>query len=692
MTRLKAFTIAMPYRLSLLFCLLSVCLLGQDEGYRTHQKITDDRIYLRWEPLSWEDFEYAIQGNLSLEAYAVGGSDLRPELRLLESRTIQPLPYENWRNALSDSPWDTIALAAVYADQLDAALREETFIAKEYEDTAEEERQARWQVSNYALGYDWQAIERSGLGWARPRDAGTARYAIRVFPTLEGDTIYYDLDLRDYSPPVIPPLEAKFRNKRAELQWRTIDAKPTFFAWHLERSISNGPFTDVFELPLINDYDSTRTVDEALKYLYHTNRFPSNADSIVYRLRGQDHLGGRSVNFSEARGKGAEDIRFAPLLTHTEQTDSNYAIIHWEYDGETIDLVREFRVVVTDSVGGTYEVALGGIAPSVREVAIPMKYRSNFFRVQAVSTQGTVYSSFESLVIAYDDEPPAMPRDFTGYIDSNGAVFLSWVTSDEFDLAGYYLFKGYYEDSELAMITPDPLPGPEHVDSVNMVTPNEVVYYQLRSVDFRGNGSNFTPILALKKPDVYPPAPPQITKIDNNNSRITLDWTTSPSPDVIAYRLFKRRLDEGEEYRLLEEWSVEDYPARYVDTLVEAGPAYGYVLQTVDDDGLISDYSQPVSIRLKDYGLLPPIQGFSATRNEDTKAIDLSWSYDQSPRDFYLYRAEEDKSMALLKVLSGEDRTFSDEGIRPKQSYRYLLRAVFADGKVSPFTEEVRVE
>ena len=626
---------------------------------------------------------------MTLEAYGVSGTDTRPELALLERQPMAPLAYESWRASLTSSPWDTTALASVHLEQVDTKLLEETFLSPEYEDTPEQERESRWRISEYALGYDWTAIERSGLGWALPRDAKTVKYLFKVFPTPRGDTLYYSFSLQDLEAPAVPELQAKFRDRRAELEWRTIDAKPTFFAWRLERSDAGGAFRDVFDLPLINDYDTTALVPEPLKKLFHTNRFKSNKDSIVYRLRGQDYLGGRSVKYSEVRGQGAEDIRFSPLLTHTEQTDSNYAVIYWDYDQETADLVAEFRIVQTDSTDGNYEVAMEGIAPTARKAVVPMKFRSNFFRVQAVSEQGTVYSSFESLVMAYDVSPPVMPADFTGYIDTNGMAHLSWVVSEEPDLAGFYLFKGNDPNMDLAMITPDHLPGPTHIDSVDMVDPVETVYYQLRALDFRGNGSEFTPILALKKPDVYPPAPPQIKDVGNKNGAITLRWTTSPSSDVAAYQLYKRKVEDTEDFALIGEWDLTDFPNEYRDTLVEAGPAYTYKLRAVDDDGLVSPFSVPVSARLRDFGLRPPIQNLTLTGNAEERTIAVNWDYNQSPREFYLYRGTQSQPVSLLRVLAGENRTFIDRNVKKNVEYRYLLRAVFPDGKVSPFTEEV---
>jgi len=213
-------------------------------------------------------------------------------------------------------------------------------------------------------------------------------------------------------------------------------------------------------------------------------------------------------------------------------------------------------------LAGEYETVLAGISPSAREASVPMKFRSNYYRVQALSI----------LVMSYDKDPPAVPRDFTGYIDTLGLVHLSWTTSNEVDLDGYYLFKGFEEELEKAMITAIPLKGPTHIDTVSMVNPTEIIYYQLRSVDTRGNSSNFTPVLALKKPDVYPPTQPQFDKA------ISLAWVRSPSSDVMSYSLFRRIVGE-DDFSLVREWPA-DAPRQYLDSLVQADIDYEYITTT----------------------------------------------------------------------------------------------------------------
>ncbi len=662
--------------------------------YTFYYKIADNQLWVRWAPGDVEHFRHAIAGKLTAALYGMAGDWAAPDFRLLWQQQMQPLGYTEWRAALSAGAWDSIALAAVHAESLDAALLNESFLAPEYGDTEAEAWHHRAGVSNYALNYSWAAIARSGMGFSRPLDPDVKRYALRLFPGPMGDTLFFDIDAEAYQPPATPELEARYKGSYAELKWRTDGFEADFFGWGLDRSADGGrEWTPVFALPLVSQTDSlTRAAaGEAARYAYHNDPLPDASADIRYRLRGADYLGGWSQNFSEVSRVGREDITLSPLLLKTTQTDSNYAHIEWAYDPGYEPLLAGFRIVVADTAGGSYRIALDGIEPTAREASLWMPFRSNFFRVQAVSKLGTVLSSFESLVMMYDDEPPAVPARFTGYIDSTGLAHLSWAVSEEEDLAGYYLFKGYFERGELAMITPEPLAGPAHVDTVNMETGNEWVYYRLRSVDSRGNGSDFSPLLALKKPDRFPPAAGRITAIRSTDQAIQLHWTRSPSPDVAAYRIYRRVLNETDAWTLLLAFDAPDFVADYTDTLVEAGKAYQYAAQAIDDDGLVSELSQPVSMRLKDYGLRGQIESFTAAPNAEARAVALHWQYGLDAQSYYLYRAQGNAPLSLLKILPGGLQAYTDENLRRGETYRYVLRAYLADGKTSPFSAPIDV-
>lgn len=661
--------------------------LGAQNEYRVHYRIDDGKLSLRLAPENFPTFLGAAAGAKYVDLYAINPANRSGEgPRLINQDELKPLAYEDWMK-LEHSLYDTVGIMSVYFNRMNAEFKDlfaDTFdgqLRPEQYDTA------RINLLEYGNRNDFRAAERSGFALTFSIPPNVPVIAGKVYGPGSQDTFYFDLPIASYKPPALPELRVIWKSRNASLSWRTTEYREDYWGWQVDKSVDGGPFVPQFELPLENSFDTIVGAPDTANYLAHRDPRISNDAKTTYRLYGIDYLGKRSLTYREVSGGGISDIQNSPLLIEGIQTDSNYAVLRWEMKAEDAPLVKEYVIIHRDTLAGEYETAMAGISPTARQAAVPMKYRSNYYRVQALSVRGTLLSSFEALVMSYDKDPPAVPRDFTGYIDSLGLVHLSWTTSNEIDLDGYYLFKGFEEKEEKAMITAIPLKGPTHIDTVSMVNPIETIYYQLRSVDTRGNSSNFTPILALKKPDLYPPIQPQFSTVKADGKAISLAWVRSPSDDVVSYSLF-RRVVGANDYDPVGEWPATAARS-YLDSFVVADVDYEYIIRATDDDGLVSEDSQPVALRLRSYGVRPPIQDFSLSGNPEERTITVSWTYDQAPREFYLYRGKEDQPVSLLKVLSGNDRTFLDPGLRKGTTYKYLMRAVFPDGKVSPFTGEV---
>ncbi|NJC27696.1 fibronectin type III domain-containing protein [Neolewinella antarctica] len=644
----------------------------------------DGQIYVRWAPQNGPAFRQLLDGGLTVEIYTItnGGLGL---VETLQPRALSLSDYL----ATAINNYDSVAIAHLYYFDL-AGEDWEDMKDEEIPDIPLAERDNELLLNhNYSTVHDWRTSVKSGQGRALARDAVGEGIAVKIYPTPSGDTLYYQRNLIDYEPPSVPELKGQFNNQRVKLQWRHYDMKEAYWGWFVEKSVNGGAFVDITSGPYMYATDITEETPEALKSLYRTDAIVENNVPITYRLRGQDFLGFRSEVYSELTGEGFEDVKYSPGIQRSIQTDSNYAVLQWTFDEAQEPYVDYFRIIVTDSVGGTPVTALDEIGADVREAAVPMKYRSNFYRVQVITKTGRTISSFESLVMAFDATPPAVPRDFAGYIDSVGIAHFTWTPTNEPDLAGYYLFKGYYDGTELAMITPDPLPGPEFVDTVNMVTPNEHVFYQLRSVDTRGNGSGFSPKLKLKKPDVYPPVAPQFRRGEAGDDGIELSWVSSPSEDVVSYELLREVMDGPAAPISVLTFDTSAYRGAFVDPEVEPDVVYRYFIRAIDDDGLVSDNSQPVTVEMSDFGLRAPIENITISAQPDANTITLDWEYAAAPSEFYLYRGEGEEPVVLLKALAGADRQFVDQAVKAGRRYRYLMQAIFRDGGVSPFSSEV---
>ncbi len=672
---------------SVLLGMVCIPLLAQSPNFRIHKKVKDGELRVRWEALQPDLFIQGIDHGYKVQLYAVEDQGDSLNTTFIEEEDIRTLAFEEWTQNGLNSTWDTIVVDMIYPTRISPDELEERYPSDGYE--AGTFPRVRQQFGNYAMSFDFDLIQKAGFGYRRPLDPSVGRYAIKVYPlkaSNQADTLWIDLDANNYREPTPAQLEAEFKDSRVDLKWRTKELRRLFFGYQLERSDNGQSWRQLNEQPFVNVYDTTTTI-EAFKYSYWIDTFSRNNQEVTYRLRGLDYLGDVSETYSEVKGSGYDEINYSPAIYETVQTDSNYAIIKWDFEAEYEPLLKEFQILHTDTLGGIYQPILVGIAPDQREASIKMQYRSNFYRVMALPHRGPAKSSFESLVMAWDEDPPAQPQGFEGTIDSSGIIRLKWLPNSEEDLGGYRVFKSYFKEEEFAGITPTPLTNTSFTDTVDMETSNEWVYYQIQANDLRGNRSAFTNILALKKVDIIPPPPPQFKEAKEDGQQINLSWFSSPAQDLASQRLFRRIIEAEDNWTLIEEFP-SDRPIRsYQDQDVRLGPTYAYTMTAIDDDGLESDPAQIVVLKLTDYGIRPAINNFRLQQTEQPLAVQLSWDYDQDVKEFWLYKASGEDELSLMKVIPGNARSFVDQSIRRDQSYRYVIRALFTGGAQSPYTE-----
>ena len=83
----------------------------------------------------------------------------------------------------------------------------------------------------------------------------------------------------------------------------------------------------------------------------------------------------------------------------------------------------------------------------------------------------------------------------------------------------------------------------------------------------------------------------------------------------------------------------------------------------------------------------PPIVWKKPVLIRDESRLTLRWDYQETAlQSFRLYAGHQDTRPVLYKTLPGDAREYS-EGLVPGKKYRYLMIAVFDDGKMSEMSE-----
>ncbi|MDQ8013082.1 MAG: hypothetical protein REI96_11580, partial [Flavobacterium nitrogenifigens] len=195
------------------------------------------------------------------------------------------------------------------------------------------------------------------------------------------------------------------------------------------------------------------------------------------------------------------------------------------------------------------------------------------------------------------------------------------------------------------------------------------------------NMSPFSETLIVKKPDVIPPASPVFTKYEIKDGAVFLEWANSQSEDVKSHQLYRKENDQ-EKWELI--WNDIDKSENYQDKKAKEGSTYRYAIYAKDESGLVSKPSPEIALFVPNYTVKPAVKGFFAQANVTTKSIDLSWSYDEAGvESFEIYKATNTESLQLIQMVKPETRKLSDPTLTINTTYKYGIRALFKDGRMS---------
>jgi fibronectin type 3 domain-containing protein len=203
--------------------------------------------------------------------------------------------------------------------------------------------------------------------------------------------------------------------------------------------------------------------------------------------------------------------------------------------------------------------------------------RQYIYRVLAVNRRGHFSQESNRVEVLWDNPPPP-PRQVRA-MAGDGMVELSWVSVE--GTAGYNLYRsGKGEDFPLNPLNPKPIEDTYYRDTRVV---NERDYrYAVRSVSKAGGtlieGGNSTPI-TVAPVDLIPPSRPSGLAAFPLPHGVELRWIANPEPDVVGYRVYRRKVLGPKFERLTDEIVRENL---YVDKEARRGEEYDYGVTAID--------------------------------------------------------------------------------------------------------------
>jgi hypothetical protein len=638
---------------------------------------TKDSVMLRWVPANIETWKagnkygYIIERYTTDEYLDLAGQEPDGKGTQLNSSPILPLPK-------SDSAWNKL----IREDKLNAfvyqSLYENNFGGNDPKQKAQEEIKFGFVLK--ACDLSIQTAKAHGLYFAdKTSTAGqTYIYRIRLAQIPAGKKHYPGIATADEKTSIVNApnkIRGDFRNRKASISFDVSNTREACAGYIIERSEDSVHYTRINSTLLTfarSQYEMQKTE------LTYQDSFPRNHKTYWYRVRSYSYFGFAGPASVAVKGKGRDEWTMYPEADTLFSPDNKRVEIKWHVPVENnrSDLAG-FLIFRAASAGGAYVV----LTPSRLEKNIftfsdTHPLASGYYEIAALSIYGDTAFSFPYFFGLADNEPPAVPENIVGHIDTNGIVQLRWDKVDATDLKGYRVFRCNMLTEEFVEVSDSILHDHFFTDTIVIRTLTRNVYYSIRSVDMRYNNSaNSSPYL-LKRPDKIPPVAAVVASIRQTDSTIIFSWINSSSDDVMCVELTGK---SAANEKRLGNWNGKDTIHSFTDKNLIPGNEYSYSLIVTDSAGNKTITNFPV-VRFQPR-IYPALKNLSAVPDFEKRLITLSWEKPTQEVDRYvIYKCKKDEPLRTWKTVDGKSAVVIDKELYPGNVYLYKVKAVMKSG------------
>jgi uncharacterized protein len=695
--------------------LLAFCTTAAQEGKKPLQSTSirvlarsyGDSVVLRWAPSEAAAWELLNTGGYQVMR---AGSDAPGSWTKLNNVPIKPLSLEAMKATLAkDDRYAAIAAQALYGKTF-TGMR--TGAGPAIAD-ASDLLQSRYAYTLQAADFSAPVAKAIGLAWVDRTAVKGAGYIYKVEPATvpAGWTIRAGSVLLEHVKAPKPSVPEGFiaisADRNVELQWPR-SQEGGFTAYMVERSTDGKNFKPITTAPYYTSFPDTSatpvdTLAARVADLLRVNHIlidsiASNYNPYYYRLRGIDAFAEWSAYTEPATAMGRDLTPPVAVITGTpENTKGHQVRITWIKSEKEADL-KGFYVHRAQELNGDYQL----LTPAVLSPATTsftdtgaLETGVNFYIITAIDTAGNFSPSFPVMGTVRDTTAPAIPKGFTGRIDKDGLVHLSWAANKEKDIEGYKVYFANKPDQSFTQLTLYPETTNAFTDSIVLKTLTKKIYYRLVAVDKHNNHSEFSEILELKKPDIIPPTPPAIKNVTVLPGSVQVEFAGSASNDAVAYQLLRRENEGAWNTIATRKHEGSGKLFTFTDTTARHGVKYQYAARTVDEDSLVSEPCIPAQVQLRGIEELPAITSLKATWNGNNKAVQLSWTHkDEGAYHYVIYRAPAGEPLERYQMIGKDQQSYTDLAVPAiGGGYRYAIQVVY-DGlpKRTAVSREVAVK
>lgn len=665
-----------------------------DDFIRVISRAHKDSIVLRWAPSAPAAWQLLNKYGYRIERYTIGrdGQMLEQKPMVVLVNGLKPAPQTQWELWMEKNDMVAVAAQAIFGEEflIDA---DQGDIMQIYNKVRELE--SRYSFGLFAADLSMKAAQLSGLRWVDRDVKQNEMYLYRVYslvpeslaPIKFGFTYTGPSEARSLPVPRAPEVE-NVTETSVLIRWETYGLRDVYTSYFLERSVDNGrTFTKVNNVPM-TILESTANGD-GTAYSAQSDTVIMGV-KVVYRIRGMNSFGEEGPPSEILDFMGERKFEANPSIIKTDIINNAHVKLTWEFPPEALTELGGFEIERSIRPNDGYRVITPDLLnPDQNEYVDQSPSSTNYYRVAAVSVKGYRTVSFPNLVQLEDSIPPLPPTGLAVVVDSTGIVKLTWNNNTEQDLLGYRVYRSSFMNSEFGQVTVSPVSDPIFVDTVNIKTLTNKMYYKLVAVDNRFNPSGFSETIKLVLPDIVPPVPPAVKSIRSLEGGVELQWINSSSEDVVEHHVLRKH-QFSRAWDLVAKISVKDTGRYYFDKS-DSRHRYQYAMVAVDSTGLKSVMTKPLwgVALLTNKSKIEDVQGLA---DREKKIIHLIWSYQETNIEkFLVYRSTKDTGMALYKSVVAPAADFVDNNLSTNTEYTYRVKAVFRDGTESFFSDEVKI-
>lgn len=655
-----------------------------------------DSVVLRWGPSNHVRWSRLNRYGYKLERFVLekeSKGKIKPEK--LGPDTLRPWSLDEWKSRFpKEHPYAPVVVQALYG---------KTFTTSQFQsDVASiraksQEGELRHSFALLMADFDARVADGLALRWVdknAPKGKRIQYRLISLDPQFP-DTALVGINREEALDEIPLPsdMEVEELDLSIKLRWNTHPEAPLFSAWWLERSVDGANWNRLSTIPIVKADAPQALYSEP--YVYFTDTLiKQNYVPYQYRIIGITPFAELSVPSKVVTAMG-RDRNAPPSPEINDPKDVNGKLkISWKYSNPPSDL-KGFYIGKSAIINGPFEKTQEAILPANTREWIDENtdvLGENYYVVYAVDTSGNTSASLPAYGFLRDSIAPGKPMKPSGNIDTNGVVRLHWKLGPEKDILGYRVYFANAIDHEFSILTPKPNQDTTFTDTITLNTLSKKIYYKIVAVDRNYNHSKVSEILTLLKPDILPPVEPLFSNFKVSDNSVDLSFIPSSSKDVQTHEIFRAEAGTSNWVKI-HSWKKPEIISTYSDKSVKGGTYYQYTILAIDSSGNKSKRSPTVDVRVIPKVSREALSSPQATFNAEKKSIDLSWKKPVAPvKHYVIYRGKSGKRPSSLTSVEGNLTNFSDTSMTGKGTYRYMIRAIYADGGESPFLNFLEVE